>query len=276
MTFFRTLCYRPCMSRPSLFDTHVHLDHEAFAPALAQELAAAREAGVRDFVVPGVRAEGWAELLALCKAHPGLHPAPGLHPMAAGDWSRETASKLEALLALPEVVAVGEVGLDFHPGMPERDIQLRAFREQLELARAAEKPVLIHCRRGWGELMGILKQHRALEFGGILHGFSSGIEIARQALDMGFVMGIGAAATWPGARRIPELLEKLPPESIVLETDAPDQSPHPFRAEPGRPSRLPLILEAVSRQLGLDCETSARMTTDNARRVLRMRTARTT
>ena len=253
-----------------LFDTHVHLDVSPLRQRLGEEIRQARKAGVGYFLVPGVDRKGWPGLIAVARSAPGALAAPGLHPQAADRWDAEAAAELRALLAAPEVAAVGEIGLDGLLGSPSPDIQERAFREQLRLAVDAGLPVVIHCRRAAGRLAAILREEKAQRIGGILHAFSGSLETALEGVSLGFAIGFGGTLTYPGARRAPEVLAGIPPEWIVLETDAPDLAPHPHRGEANRPCWLPLVVRRVAEIRGWSEEEVARLTTANAKRVLKI------
>ncbi len=254
-----------------LFDTHVHLDRLAPEQAVEEALTAAGRAGVGTWLVPGVRRQHWHRLLDLAQKSRIL-AAPGLHPMMAGQWDDSAAAELAALLQRPECVAVGEIGLDGLLDVP-RPVQERALRGQLRLAVAAGRPVLIHCRRAWGELLAILYQEEAGRVGGILHGFGGSLQIAREALRLGFGIAFGGPLTWPNARKRVDVLRGLPAEAIVLETDAPDLPPHPRRGEANRPEWLALIAAKVADIRGWTLPETARITTMNARRFLRLKHA---
>ncbi len=253
-------------SRQHYIDTHVHLD---FLPDPPAALHQARAAGIRQWLVPGVRREGWPELLNL-STRPGVLAAPGLHPRAANQWDSAAARELKQLLAMAGVVAVGEIGLDRIIDSPPLSMQEEAFRGQLRLAVAAGRPVLLHCRRATGLLLKILREEDAGRVGGIFHAFSGSRETAAVAVDLGFAIAFGGALTWPNARRSPEVLQLLPATAIVLETDAPDMAPHPHRHRENRPAWLPLIAARVAEIRGWSLEETARITTENARRVLRL------
>lgn len=256
------------MARPQLFDTHVHLDCWP-SPALEKELDLARRAGVEGFVVPGVERADWPKLIRLARAEAGVWAAPGLHPLAAGQWNEAAGKELEGLLADPAVIAVGEIGLDGLIEVPP-EVQERALRGQLKLAVAAGLPVLIHCRKATERMFTVLREERADQVGGVLHAFSGSVETARQAVDLGFAIGFGGTLTYPNARRALAALRNLPEEAILLETDAPDIPPHPHRGEENRPSWLPLIAHRVAEIRGWDEGATARITTANARRVFRL------
>ncbi len=254
----------------TLFDTHVHLDLSPLCATLAATVQAAGRAGVGRFLVPGVAPGGWEELLATVAAVPGAWAAPGVHPQAAAHWDDAAETALAALLERPEVVAIGEIGLDNLLERPSLAVQKRAFCAQLRLAREAGLPVLIHCRRAIGPLLQILREERADAVGGILHAFSGSVESAQQAIDLGFAIAFGGTLTYPNARRPVEVLEAIPETAIVLETDAPDLAPHPHRGAVGRPAWLALIAAEVARIRNWTREDTARITTANALRVLKI------
>ncbi len=260
------------MAEPAvfLFDTHVHLDLLPGPTPSALQVDEARQAGVRGFVVPGVAAAGWEPLLDIVHGIPGAWAALGLHPLEATAWRPALGRRLEELLADPRVVAVGEVGLDGSAGAPAPALQEAAFREQVQLAVAAGKPLLIHCRQATARTLEILTAEHAQRVGGIFHAFSGSLETAREALRLGFSCGFGGPLTYPGARRAVAVLQDLPAGAIVLETDAPDLAPSPWRGQPNRPVWLLTIAEQVARLRGWSLEETARLTTANARRIFKL------
>ncbi|WP_027716112.1 TatD family hydrolase [Desulfuromonas sp. TF] len=253
----------------ALFDTHVHLNAAPLIENLDREIDRARQAGVESFLIPGVRWKEWPQMLSVARAVPGALVAPGLHPLAAAEWNEEVAGGLIDLFSNTLTAAVGEIGLDALIDSPDMEVQERAFRSQLRLAVEAQLPVLIHCRRATGRLLDILRQEKAQRVGGIFHAFSGSIETAMEAIRLGFVLGFGGPLTYPNARRIPEVLRQVPKDAIVLETDAPDMPPHPHRGEPNAPANLPLIARRVAEVRGWSEEETARVTTENARRILK-------
>lgn len=259
------------MTIESLFDTHVHLDLLPDDWSLEEEVGLARQAGVSRFLLPGVHPSGWPQLLATAREINEAWAAPGVHPLAADCWDRDLSLQLERLLADEKVAAIGEIGLDAMPGMPAAPRQEKALRAQLQMARATGKPVLLHCRKATGRLLTLLKEEGAHRCGGIWHGFSGSLETARAAMDLGFALAFGGPLTWPGARRGPETLQALPAEWIVLESDAPDLAPHPHRGQPNHPAWVPLVAARVAALRGWSLAETARITTANAMRVLKIR-----
>lgn len=255
------------MTLPLLFDTHIHLDRLADGLSLEEELTLAKKAGIEGWLVPGVSCRDWDRLLELAKVEEGIRVAPGLHPLAAAEWDNEVAFRLEGLLQESAVVAIGEIGLDTMLPVA-MEVQEAVFRAQLRLAVEYRKPVVVHCRKAYGDLLKILREFRDGLSGGVMHAFGGSTELAKETVAMGFGIGFGGTLTYPQARRAPEVLRAIPEEWIVLETDAPDMPPHPFRHQSNRPCRLKLVAEKVAEIKGWSLNDTARITRRNALRVL--------
>ena len=249
-----------------LIDSHIHLDYLSDVP---QALAAARACGIGGWVVPGVDPRRWPQLLAAVAATPGAWAAPGVHPQAAANWQPGLANELYQLMANPQSVAIGEVGLDRQAG-PAPAIQEEVFRQMIRIARDRGKPLLLHCRGATGRLLEVLRDERAAAVGGIAHAFSGSLETARLFIDLGFALGIGGAVTFPAARRLHEVVRRVPAEWLVLESDAPDLPPHPHRGEANRPEWLTLIATRVAELRDWTVDETARITSANTRRVLHL------
>ncbi|APG29084.1 hypothetical protein A7E78_08955 [Syntrophotalea acetylenivorans] len=257
--------------REDFFDTHVHLDRLPDELDPATEIGCAQRKGIGRFLLPGIEPQNWPGLLEIATTLPGCLTAPGVHPLAAHLWNDDIASQLRTLVDRPQVVAIGEIGLDGHLEHPVAEIQEQALRGQLRLARQAGLPVLLHCRKANGRLLDILRQEQAADYGGIWHAFSGSQETALAAIKLNFAIAFGGPLTWPDARRGPEVLKALPAEWIVLESDAPDLAPHPHRGETNRPSYLSLVAERVANLRGWSLAETASITTANACRVLRLK-----
>lgn len=249
-----------------LFDTHIHLDRLI---NLQEEVDAAREYGVTRFLLPGIRPQNWSGLYQTAATISGVRVAPGVHPLASRDWSQAVKELMPEFLQRPETIAIGEIGLDSTIEIPFA-LQETVFREQLRIAIEHDLPVLLHCRRATGQLLRILNEERAGRVGGILHAFTGSLETAKEAIRLGFALGIGGPITWSGAHRVTAMVQQLPADWLVLETDAPDQAPHPHRGETNRPIWLRHILQRLSELRGWSPDETAATTTANARRVLRL------
>ncbi len=250
-----------------LIDTHTHLDFPDFDPDRRELLTAAAAAGVERMVVLGVYEANWQRVWDLVKAEPALHAAFGLHPVyldqhqpehltALGDW-------LTRLHGDPQLCAVGEFGLDYYLAELDRERQQALFEAQLRLAADFDLPALLHVRRSHAAVIATLKRFK-LPRGGIIHAFAGSYEEAREYLRLGFRLGLGGAATWPQALRLHKVLPRLPLESVVLETDAPDMAPAMFPGVRNSPVHLPEIARALAGIMGVEVEVLAEASTRNA------------
>lgn len=247
-------------------DTHIHLD---LLNGVDSQLEDARRAGVGAWVVPGISPESWPELMATAEAYASVYAAPGIHPQAANGWQKLHLEKLRLLLQHPKAIALGEVGLDRQVASSWQS-QEELFTQMIRLALEMDKPLLIHARQSSDRVMELLQQEAADRVGGIFHAFSGSLETARKVIDMGFLLGIGGVVTLPTAKRLPKVVREVPAEALVLETDAPDMTPEPHRGQPNRPANLGLVAKRVASLRGWSLEETARITTANACRRLKL------
>lgn len=249
-----------------LIDTHCHLDCPEFDRDRAAVLARSRAAGVVGLVIPAIHRAGWPGLLALCATAPDLYPALGLHPVYLDQHRAADLAALELAMADTCPRAVGEIGLDYVVPALDRDRQQALFEAQLAIARAADLPVLLHVRKAHAQVLATLK--RIPVRGGIAHAFSGGIAEARRYLDLGFALGFGGMLTFERSTKLRALAAALPPDAIVLETDAPDLTVAAHRGERNSPEYLPDVLTALAQVRGEDRAWLAARTSVTARRVL--------
>lgn len=229
-----------------LIDTHSHLDTHHFAHDFQDVLTRSRKKGVIAQILPGVRRAWWPHLLELCRTEKGLYGAPGLHPLYLNHHKLEDLELLAALAASGQIIAIGEIGLDYyHKGSPQK-AQTDLFVAQLGIAEKHHLPVLLHVRKAHDQVQSILRRKR-FSFGGIVHAFSGSLQQAEHYIKLGFKIAIGGTITYDRATRIRTVAQKLPLEAIVLETDAPDIPPAPYHGERNSPEYLPIILESLAR-----------------------------
>lgn len=257
--------YNPTME---IIDSHCHLDVEAFDDDRQAVLARARRGGVTAIVVPGIDAERWDKLWSLCAGEPDLYPALGLHPMFVDHHRDEDLDNLKSLLSERRPVAVGEIGLDFFLKTLDRDRQQNLFEAQLELARDAGLPVILHVRKAHDEVLATLRRFGVP--GGISHAFNGSLQQAGKYIDLGFKLGFGGMLTYERSHKLHKLARSLPLDAIVLETDAPDLTVAQHRGQRNSPEYLPFCLNALARLRNQDPEVVAQQTTFNAREVLQL------
>ena len=249
----------------SLFDSHAHLDAPEFDADRRQVLRDARTAGVEQVLVPAVAAAGWQALHALCASEPCLHPAYGLHPCYLDRHADDQdLVALATWLDTHPAVAVGECGLD--GTAPDHDRQVRLLRGHFEIARRFDLPLVLHARRAF-EAMILELRRFGKPLRGVVHSFSGSAEQAHQLWKLGFFVGIGGPVTHDRARRLRRVVASLPAESLLLETDAPDQPGARHKGRRNEPAFLVEVLNSIATLRGDDPEALARSTTANARRL---------
>lgn len=256
-----------------LVDTHTHLYFDAFDADREAVLERAAGAGVDGLVHVGIDPAGWERVLELA-GRPGDAAVIGLHPHHAEQADEELYDLLRRLAVRPEVAAIGEIGLDWHYPEPPREVQERAFRRQIRLARELGLPIVIHNREADADILRVLEEEKGPELRGIFHCFSGEVETAERCLDLGFYIGMGGIVTFKNGHRAQEVARRLPLDRLVLETDSPFLAPHPYRGRRNEPAYVRLVAEKVAELKGLSVEEVAAATTENARRILGLRGSR--
>lgn len=250
-----------------IFDTHAHYDDDAFDSDRGELLEGLKAAGVMAVTNIGASLSSSRTTLELAVRYPWMYATVGVHPSDTAELSEEGIGWLREAAAGEKVVAVGEIGLDYYWEEPGHEIQKKWFSRQLALAGELKLPVVIHSRDAAKDTLDIMKAEKAGDMGGVVHCFSYGKEIAREYLDMGFFLGIGGVSTFNNAKKLKEVVEYAPLESLVLETDCPYLSPVPNRGKRNSSLNLSYVVDAVSALKGVDRETVIRVTWDNALRL---------
>jgi TatD DNase family protein len=248
-----------------LIDSHVHLDDSTFDADRHAVLERAIAAGVVAQIVPAVAADGWPALRDICAGDSRLHPAYGLHPMFLDRHDPAHLDMLAAWLRDERTIAVGECGLDFYTGESDLQLQRHYFQRQLELAREFDLPVIVHARRAVEEVILTVRKVGGLR--GVVHSYAGSEEQARQLADLGFMLGIGGPVTYERARRLRRIVARMPLDTLLLETDAPDQPDAAHRGQRNEPARLVEVLRTVAELRGEDEGRVAEATTANAKRL---------
>ncbi len=250
-----------------IIDTHAHYDDEAFSEDREAVFEEIKKSGVGLVVNIGSSFETAKESVRLSEQYNFIYAAIGVHPSETEELNEEHMSWLLENSGKEKVVAIGEIGLDYYYDEPERELQKKWFRRQLEIAREVKLPVCIHSRDAAQDTLMILKEQKAEEVGGVIHCFSYGWEQAKIYLDMGFYLGIGGVVTFKNGKKLKEVVKNAPIERLVLETDAPYLAPVPYRGKRNQSGYLPLVVEAVAEIKGLPVEEVIRITEENARRL---------
>jgi TatD DNase family protein len=250
-----------------LVDSHCHLDDQQFAPDREAVIDRAQAAGVQCLLAIGT-GDGPADLatgIRLADRYPFFYATVGVHPHDAAKATPETFDRLRDLLSHPKVLALGEIGLDYHYDFSPRETQCAVFIRQLELARDAARPIVIHTREAWADTMLILREHYA--GGGIFHCFTGGPAEAREALDFGFHLSFGGVLTFPKAEAVREAARLAPLDRLLIETDAPYLAPVPHRGKRNEPAFVVETARKLAALRAIPLEELAEETTRNFERL---------
>lgn len=250
-----------------LFDTHVHLNADQFSEDLVEVIDRARKEGVGHMVVVGFDRPTIEKAMELIKRYDFLYASIGWHPVDAIDMRDEDLDWIEELAKHPKVVALGEMGLDYHWDKSPKNVQKEVFRKQIRLAKRIKLPIVIHNREATADIIDVLREENAAEVGGIMHCFSGSAETAKECLDLNFYISLGGPVTFKNARKPKEVAEAVPLERLLIETDCPYLAPHPYRGKRNEPAYVKLVAEQIASLKGLTYEEVANATTDNAKRI---------
>lgn len=250
-----------------IIDTHAHFDDEAFQEDRDSLLKEMHQNGVEYIVNIGASIETSKNTLGLTQNYPFVYGALGVHPDETRELDEEKFSWLKAALEEPKVVAVGEIGLDYYWDKTERKLQKHWFQRQMDLARETKLPMVIHSRDAAKDTLDMVSEAKGGEIGGVIHCFGYGKEIAREYLNMGFYLGIGGVLTFQNGKKLKEVVEYAPLESLVLETDSPYLSPVPFRGKRNDSMRLIYVVEAIALLKGISTDEVLKATNKNAKQL---------
>ncbi|WP_432630673.1 TatD family hydrolase [Brotaphodocola sp.] len=253
-----------------IFDTHAHYDDEAFDDDRDELLRSLPEHGIEAVVNVGASIQTTKNTLELIKKYPFVYGAVGVHPNETGELNDHLIDWLRHVAKEPKVVAIGEIGLDYHWEEPEPEVQKHWFVRQLEIARETKLPVIIHSREAAKDTMDLMKAEKAGEIGGVIHCYSYSLEQAKEYLNMGFYLGIGGVLTFNNAKKLKEVVEYMPLDRIVLETDCPYLSPVPNRGKRNSSLNLPYVVAEISRIKQIPEEQVIEATNQNAKKMYRL------
>lgn len=246
-----------------LVDTHCHLGDPAYAGDLDAVLERARAAGVAHLIAVGESLDATTRAVALCQAHPGISATAGVHPHTASTWSPASTAWLGSALAQPEVVAAGEMGLDYHYDHSPRNVQRVAFDEQLGIATNAGKPAVVHAREADADVAAILNNHPAATV--VLHSFSSGRALLEAGLALGHYVSFSGMITFR-SWTADDLIRLVPRDRLLVETDGPYLAPVPHRGRRNEPAFVRLVAARLAEVLGIEIEAAIALTGANAAR----------
>ena len=261
-----------------LVDTHCHLNFRGYADDLGSVIQRASEAGVRHVIVPAIDLESCYEALALSEAYPGISCALGIHPNSTADADPSCIKLIRDWLRRDKVIAIGEIGLDYHWGKSPRHIQIEWFEMQLALAAEQRLPVIIHNREASADVLAILETwapslpDELRSRPGVLHSFSGNAAHAERALALGFYLGFTGPITFKKADELRAIAKSVPLDRFLIETDGPFLTPHPFRGKRNEPAYLQYINNKLAELHGIAPHQMARQTSINAQRLFALPT----
>ena len=249
-----------------LFDTHAHLDDRAFDEDRQELLAALPGQGLALVMNPGCSLASSRNVVKIAAEHDYIYAAVGSHPDVADEVNEAVIDEYRTLCKLnPKVKAIGEIGLDYHYEDIPRDIQMKAFRMQMELARELKLPVIIHERDAHEDGMAVVRDFSDVT--GVFHCYSGSAEMARQLVDKGWYIGFTGVLTFKNARKAVEVASSIPLDRIVLETDCPYMAPEPFRGKRNDPGKLYRMAEKLAEIRGLSGEEIHAITVENGKKL---------
>ncbi|WP_226038383.1 TatD family hydrolase [Aquibacillus saliphilus] len=254
-----------------LFDTHVHLNVHQFDEDREEVMVRAKSAGVEYMVVVGFDHETIPKAIELAEAHSNIYAAVGWHPVDAIDMTEKELTWLEELSKHPKVVAIGEMGLDYHWDKSPKDVQKEVFRKQIQLAKKVDLPIIIHNREATEDIIQLLKEEKAEEVGGIMHCYSDSPEYVQECLDMNFYISLGGPVTFKNATLPKEVAKIVPLDRLLIETDCPFLAPHPNRGKRNEPAYVKLVAEKIAELRDTTFEQISQTTTENALRFFQIK-----
>lgn len=253
-----------------LIDTHVHLNADQYDDDLQEVIDRALSEGINRMFVVGFDTKTIERTMKLIDQYDFIYGIIGWHPVDAIDCTDERLEWIESLSKHPKIIGIGEMGLDYHWDKSPKDIQKDVFRKQIALAKRVQLPIIIHNREATQDCVDILKEENASEVGGIMHSFSGSNEIADEILKMNFYVSLGGPVTFKNAKQPKEVAKHVPLDRLLVETDAPFLSPHPYRGKRNEPARVKLVAEQIAELRGLTYEEVCEATTENAERLFKL------
>lgn len=253
------------MNRVHLIDTHAHLNDSKFADDIDDAIARAIDAGVERIIVPGYDLDSSRAAVDLAARYESVYATVGVHPHDAKSYDSQTEQAILELSRGLKVLAIGEIGLDFHYDFSPRPQQMEAFEAQIDLAWRLGLPIVVHSRESNPEVLQVLKGRSANIVGGVFHCFSGDADFAREVLDLGFYIGVDGPVTHKASEKLRGVVGMCPMDRLLVETDCPYLTPVPHRGKRNEPAYVRYVAEEVARVKGVTLEELAEATSANAR-----------
>lgn len=254
-----------------LFDTHAHLNVAQFKEDEAKVIQRANDQGVSRIAVVGFNHETIAKALELSKNYSGIYPIVGWHPTEAGSYSDAIEETLIDLIQNEGVVAMGEMGLDYHWMEDPKEVQMDVFRRQIRVAKELNIPITVHNRESTEDVYRVLKEEHIGDVGGIMHSFNLSPEWQERFLDLGMHISYSGILTFKNAPEVRESAKVVPLDKMLIETDSPYLAPMPYRGKRNEPGYVRFVAEELAAVRGMSLEEIAKITTDNANKIFRLK-----
>lgn len=250
-----------------IIDTHAHYDDKAFDEDREALLAELQGKGICRVINSGSSLDACKRTVELTEKYDFIYGTLGIHPCDCEDLTEEHVQWIKEKCALDKILAVGEIGLDYYWDEPDREIQKKWFARQMELAKEVKLPMVIHSRDAAQDTIAMMKEHHAEAVGGVIHCYSYSKESARDFLDMGFYFGVGGVVTFQNGKKLKEVVEYLPMDRILTETDSPYLSPVPNRGKRNDSRNLTYVVEEIARIKGISVQEVQEICLANAHRL---------
>lgn len=245
------------------FDSHAHLDDEKFDEDRHEVIEGLKKRGICGVIDPGDSIDSSKKAVELAEEYDFIYAAVGIHPHEAGEVKDEDMDILASMASHPKVVAIGEIGLDYYYDFSPKDRQKEELINQIELAYRLDLPIIIHDRDAHGDMVDIIKDHRDMIKGGVMHCFSGSWELAKVFMDYGFYIALGGSVTFKNARRPVEVAQNIPLDRLLIETDSPYMTPVPYRGQRNDPGYVSLVAQRIGELRNMNGEDIGYITAQN-------------
>lgn len=254
-----------------LIDTHAHLDFEELSSNLDLILDNAKQANVEKVIIPGVTITDIEKIISIIEKYECIYGAVAAHPSEAKTWTDCSYRVLKEYASHPKIIAIGETGLDYYWDKTFIYLQKQIFKEHINLAKELNLPLIVHDREAHADILDILKKEQASKLGVIMHCFSGSLEFAMECIKEGFYISLGGPVTFKNSKKPKEVAKNIPLESLLIETDSPFLSPHPYRGKTNEPANIKLVVEEIAKLRDISPKEVADATTQNACNIFKLK-----
>lgn len=248
-----------------MIDTHSHINFEEFKINFDEFISDLKQNEIENVIIPGVNSETFTEIINLCESYDMLYGAVGIHPSEFQTYNEIAEQEIFQLSNHKKIIAIGEIGLDYHYGADTKEEQKSILKKQLDIAQKVNLPVIIHDREAHDDVFNILLEYQLKDV--IFHCFSGDLEFAKKCINSGYYIAIGGVVTFKNAKDLKEVSKNIPLDRILLETDAPYLAPVPYRGKLNSPKYLKYIAQEIANLQNKDVEEVKQVTTQNAKRI---------